>query len=56
MVVFQVAAGVLLGKVLYDLLDEALSKAFPKKPAEKKAAKGKPAAKKPAAKRKAKKE
>ena len=38
MVVFQVAAGVLLGKVLYDLLNEALSKTLPKKPVEKKAA------------------
>ena len=58
MVVFQVAAGVLLGKVLYDLLDEVLSKAFPKKPVEKKVApsKKKPMAKKPATKRKAKKE
>jgi hypothetical protein len=58
MVVFQVAAGVLLGKVLYDLLDEALSKALPKNPVEKKTSlsKKKPMGKKPAAKRKAKKE
>ena len=53
MVVFQVAAGVLLGKVLYDLLDGVLSKALPKKPVEKKVA---PSKKKPATKRKAKEE
>lgn len=56
MAVFQVAAGVLLGKVLYDLLEHCLSmKPFSghkEKPVERKAA----SKKKPATKRKAKKE